>query len=145
MRSQLDVEYESMADRHELYARFGITAEAAQLFESELGTSLLALRGLENDWHIVLAGTAAREVLDHIDRSTLGRVLNDLKRRITIEGDLEQTFSAALRARNRLSHGFFERHNFKIHSEEGARIMIADPDEMHGEFFAAWQLAGDPA
>jgi len=62
--SQLAVEYESMADRRELYAKYGIAAEAAQLFETELGTLLLALRGLENDWHLVPDGAAAKAVLD---------------------------------------------------------------------------------
>jgi hypothetical protein len=141
--SQLEVEYESMADRHELYAKYGIAAEAAQLFETELGTLLLALRGLENDWHVVPDGAAARKVLDSIDRSTLGRVLNDLKRHIAIEGDLEQRFSSALKARNRLMHGFFERHNFKIQNEGGRKEMIADLDGLHGELFNAWRAAGN--
>lgn len=139
--SQLQVEYEGMADRQELYAKYGIAAEAAQLFETELSTLLLALRGLENDWHLVPDGAAAREVLDSIDRSTLGRVLNDLKRHITIEGNLEEAFSSALKARNRLMHGFFERHNFKIQTEDGRREMIADLDGLHGELFAAWRAA----
>jgi hypothetical protein len=139
--SQLEVEYGGMADRHELYAKYGIAAEAAQLFETELGTLLLALRGLENDWHLVPDGAAAKAVLDTIDRSTLGRMLNDLKRHITIEGDLEEGFSSALKARNRLMHGFFERHNFKIQTENGRREMIADLDRLHGELFAAWRAA----
>ena len=139
--SQLEVEYEGMADRHELYAKYGIAAEAAQLFETELGTLLLGLRGLDEGWHLVPDGEAAREILDTIDRSTLGRMLNDLKRHITIEGDLEEGFAAALRARNRLMHGFFERHNFKIQTEEGRREMIADLDGLHDELFAAWRAA----
>jgi hypothetical protein len=139
--SQLEVEYEAMAARYELYTKYGIAAEAAQLFETELGTLLLALRGLENDWHIIPDGVAAREVLDSIDRSTLGRVLNDLKRHITIESDLEERFSSALKARNRLAHGFFERHNFKIQTEGGRREMIADLDGLHGELFTAWRAA----
>ena len=139
--SQLEVEYEGMADRHELYAKYGIAAEAAQLFETELGTLLLCLRALEKDWHIVPDGAAAREVLESIDSSTLGRVLNDLKRHVTIDSDLEEGFSSALMARNRLMHGFFERHNFKIHTKEGRREMIADLDRLHGELFAAWRTA----
>ena len=115
--SQLDVEYENMADRHELYAKYGIAAEAAQLLETELGTLLLCLRALDEGWHITPNGDAAREVLDQIDRSTLGRLLHRLKQHIKIEGDLEERFSSALEARNRLMHGFFERHNFKIETE----------------------------
>ena len=139
--SQLKVEYEGMADRHELYAKFGIAAEAAQLFETDLGTLLLCLRALDNGWHLVPDGEAARQVVDEIDRSTLGRLLHNLKRHIKIEGDLEEGFMSALAARNQLSHGFFEKHNFKIQTEEGRREMIADLDRLHGELFAAWRAA----
>ena len=34
-----------MATRDDLYAKFGATAEAAQLFETELGTLLLVASG----------------------------------------------------------------------------------------------------
>ena len=139
--SQLEVEYEGMANRHELYAKYGIAAEAAQLFETDLGTLLLCLRGLAEGWHVVPDGEAARDVLVSIDRSTLGRLLNDLKRHIKVEGDLEEGFMLGLTARNRLMHGFFERHNFKIQTEDGRREMIADLDRLHGELFAAWQTA----
>lgn len=139
--SQLEVEYEGMVDRGELYAKYGIAAEAAQLFETEMGTLLLGLQGLENDWQVLPDGAAAREVLDKIDRSTLGRLLNDLKRYITIEGDLEEVFASALNARNQLMHGFFERHNFRIQTEDGRKMMIADLDRLHGECFEAWRTA----
>lgn len=141
MISQLAVEYNSMAERYELYAKFGIAAEAAQLFETELGTLLLALRGLENNWHVTPDGDAARQMLDGINRNTLGKLLNDLKQHITIEGDLETMFFSALQARNRLFHGYFERHNLKIQTKVGREEMIADLDDLHGEVFNAWQTA----
>ena len=139
--SQLEVEYEGMADRHELYVKYGIAAEAAQLFETELGTLLLCLRALDEGWHVVPDGEAATQVLASIDRSTLGRLLHDLRRHITIEGELEEGFLSALEARNRLMHGFFERHNFRIQTEEGRRVMTLDLDRLHGECFAAWRVA----
>ena len=52
-----------MATRDELYAKFGITAEAAQLFETELGTLLLCSRGIENGWHILPDRDQAQSVL----------------------------------------------------------------------------------
>lgn len=52
-----------MASRDELYAKFGMTAEAAQLFELELGTLLLCVRGLEAGWHVLPDGATATEVL----------------------------------------------------------------------------------
>jgi hypothetical protein len=139
--SQLEVEYEGMAERHELYAKYGIAAEAAQLFETELGTLLLGLRGLDEGWHLVPDGEAAGKLLDEIDRSTLGRLLHNLNGHIKVVGDLEESFTSALETRNRLMHGFFERHNFKIQTEEGRLEMMADLEALHGELFAAWQAA----
>jgi len=122
-----------MATRDELYAKFGITAEAAQLFETELGTLLLCLRGLEHGWHVVPDGERARATLEEIDRSTLGRLLSGLKRHVALEDDLETRFSAALQARNCLTHGFYERHNFKIQTDVGRDEMISDLELLHEE------------
>jgi hypothetical protein len=41
-----------MASRDDVYAKFGITAEAAQLLETSLGTALMAIQGLQNSWHL---------------------------------------------------------------------------------------------
>jgi hypothetical protein len=140
--SQLGVEYESMAERHELYAKFGIAAEAAQLFETELSTLLLCLRALEEGWHVVPDGESAKVALDEIDRRTLGRLLRGLKGQVELTEDLEARFSSALKARNRLTHGFYERHNFKIQTDTGRDEMIRDLDQLHAELFNAWQIAG---
>lgn len=131
-----------MATRDELYAKFGITAEVAQLFETELGTLLLCARGLELDWHVVPDGASGRDLLREIDRSTLGGLLTKLKRHAVIDGDLSVQFASALAARNRLNHGFYERHNFKIETDEGRDVMMADLEALHDKLFRAWQLAG---
>lgn len=130
-----------MATLAELYAKFGITAEAGQLFETELGTLLLCSQGLEHGWHLVPNGDKARAVLDEIDRSTLGRLLHCFKGPISFEVGLMDRFASAIRARNRLNHGFFERHNFKIQTNEGRDAMIADLEAIHEELFQAWQIA----
>lgn len=138
---QLSIEYEGMAERHELYAKYGIAAEAAQLFETELGTLLLCLQGLSEGWHQQPDGAAARAFLDKIERDTLGRLLGKLEGWLKLDDDLEPIFSAGLRARNNLAHGFFERHNFKIQSSNGRSQMISDLEVLHGELFKAWRLA----
>ena len=138
---QLSTQYDEMAERHELYAKYGIAAEAAQLFETELGTLLLCLEGIENGWHISPDGTAARNVLDSIDRKTLGQLLKALKKHTPLDDNIEEQFSSALEARNRLMHGFFEKHNFKIQTESGRAEMIAALNYLHGELFKAWQSA----
>lgn len=140
--SQLTFEYKDMTDRHELYAKYGIAAESAQLFETDLGTLLLCLQALEKGWYIIPDGVGASEVLDSINSSTLGRLLKDLRRHIKIEGAIEDEFMSALEARNLLMHGFFERHNFDIQTEGGREKMIASLDHLHGKLFAAWQTSG---
>ena len=129
-----------MATRDELYAKFGITAEAAQLFETELGTLLLCTRGLESGWHVVPDGESGRELLRDIDKSTLGGLLSKLKRHVEFDDDLAARFASALSARNRLNHGFYERHNFKIQTDEGRDEMMADLEALHDELFGAWQF-----
>lgn len=61
-----------MATRKELYAKFGETAEAAQLFETELGTLLFVLSAFENGWHVTPDPKAARKTLDQIEAPPLG-------------------------------------------------------------------------
>lgn len=130
-----------MATRDEVYAKFGITAEAAQLFETELGTLLLCARSFENGWFAAPGDERARAALNDINRSTLGRLLTTLKRHIELSNDLGDRFASALQARNRLNHGFFEKHNFKIQTDEGRDTMVGDLDGLHNELFDAWQIA----
>jgi hypothetical protein len=129
-----------VATRKELYAKFGITAEAAQLFETELGTLLLCARGLENGWHVVPDGASGRDLLRNIDKSTLGGLLSKLKQHVEFDDHLSARFASALSARNRLNHGFYERHNFKIQTDGGRDKMMADLEALHDELFGAWQL-----
>lgn len=129
-----------MTTRDELSAKFGITAEAAQLFETELGTLLLCATGPDGGWHVVPDGQRARDLLRELDRSTLGGLLSKLKRRVEFDGDLSTLFASALGARNRLNHGFYERHNFKIQTDEGRDGMVADLEALHNELFAPWQI-----
>lgn len=130
-----------LATRDELYAKFGITAEATQLFEAELGTMLLCARGLEHGWHVEADPDSARKLLDDIDRSTLGRLLGSLRNCVSLDDGLTECFASALKARNRLFHGFYESHNFKIQTDEGRDAMIADLEVLHDELFNAWQVA----
>ena len=67
-----------MATRDQLYAKFGITAEAAQLFETVLGTIVLIAKGRNNDWFVDTDPVAAATILKRVERSTLGGILNGL-------------------------------------------------------------------
>lgn len=83
----------------------------------------------------------ARKALDQIEAHTLGRLLGVLKGKISLDEHLAERFASALRARNRLNQGFYERHNFKIQTEEGRNVMIADLEELHEELFQVWRIS----
>lgn len=130
-----------MASRDELYAKFGITAEAAQLFETELGTLLLCAEASAQALHLVADTERATAILARVNRSTLGQLLKTVKTYVQFDDDLEGQFSSALAARNRLMHGFFERHNLKTQTDEGRDVMFDDLEALHEELFQAWQRA----
>ncbi len=129
-----------MATRDELYCKFGLAAEAGQLFETELGTLLLMARGLSGRWHLAPDVEAGRKLLKEIDSHTLGRLLGRVKDMISFDDHLEAQFQAALNARNRLNHGFFEEHNFRIQTDDGRDLMVEDLETLHAELFEAWQV-----
>jgi hypothetical protein len=130
-----------MATREDVYAKFGIAAEAAQLLETALGTVLLGLQASKQGWHLSPKPEEAWAFLDRVEKSTLGSLLHGVRVHATFEGDLPDVFFAALKTRNRLMHGFYERHATNIQTDEGRDEMLADLEEMHTKLFNAWQLA----
>jgi hypothetical protein len=77
--------------------------------------------------------TAAR-VLKEIESITLGVILRRFKKLIQIENSgIPEQFGRALKARNRLFHGFFEHHNLWIETPDGCEMMIEDLTALHLE------------
>jgi hypothetical protein len=93
-------------------------------------------------WQIPPEPDEGQSILDDIAKSTLGTLFRDLQNLVKFEGDLPTLFFSAIKTRNKLMHGFYERHDFKIQSDEGRDAMLADLEKMHRELFNAWQLAG---
>lgn len=130
-----------MATRQKLYAKYGQAAEAAQLFETVIGTIVLAAYGFNNGWHVEPDKDAAAVLLRDIDASTLGSLLSRFRRELTVEEGLLNQFVRAKKTRDSLFHGFFERHNYKIQTPEGRDEMVADLENIHEELFRAWRVA----
>lgn len=128
-----------MATRKDLYAKFGETAEAAQLFETASGTVLLGLKGKENNWHLSPDPAVGKAFLNSVEKSTLGHLLKQIDPHIQITGDMPDIFKTGVEVRNRLFHGFYERHNFKIQTDEGRDVMIKDLEQMHNQLVSSWQ------
>jgi hypothetical protein len=118
-----------------------ITAEAAQLCETELGTLILYVQGVSSDWRAVPDPESAQAALDRIERSTLGGLISALNRQVGIDENTAERFASALQARNRLNHGCDERHNFKLEIDEERNEMFADLEGLHTELFNALQVA----
>lgn len=78
-----------MPSLEDVYQKFGEASEAAQLLETELGTMLLFLRAVEDG--IIRASdsgieiekdpTRATEILENINRSTLGQLVKTIQSR----------------------------------------------------------------
>ena len=130
-----------MATREEVYAKFGLTAEAAQLFETELDTILLAREGEERGWHLQADPEKAAEFYEKLNRKTLGQILASLREYLDLDEEVAASFELALKARNRLNHGFFERHNFAIWADSRRDAMIAELETMHSQLAHAYEIA----
>ncbi len=128
-----------MTTLDEVYRKFGEVSEAAQLLETELGTILLAIHGVE---HNLFAGDKpelATEILERINKGTFGQVLKKLGASADFPGSLDQLFADALAERNRLTHSFYRQHNFRRNTEEGRAKMIEDLESMHETILKAYK------
>ena len=99
-----------MKSKTKLYEKFGLAAEAGQLLETDLVTSILALEGLKKGWIQTPDPVEAKRMLTHLDGLTLGRLVRDLKIQLNISEPNISFLGRSLETRNELNHGFFEKH-----------------------------------
>ena len=125
----------------DVYCKFGMTAEVAQLFETELGTILLARKGEKLGWHFKANPEQAGDLYSKPTRKTLGQVLESIRGLLDLDEQVPETFELALGARNRLNHGFFERHNFAMYSEQGRASMVEELEAINVQLIEAYNVA----
>ncbi|MDL5053301.1 hypothetical protein QQ056_07050 [Oscillatoria laete-virens NRMC-F 0139] len=130
-----------MTTRDDIYHKFGITAEAAQLLEVELETILMACYGLKKELWKEEKKLEANEIYRKIDKSTLGMIITQVKQNVSIKEDTETKLTEALNIRNKLFHSFYLNHNLKIEDQEGRDKMLKDLEEMHEKLFQAYQIS----
>ncbi len=128
-----------MPSLDDVYRKFGETAEAAQLIETELGTMLLAARCIEEGLLENRNSARASEILGSVNRHTLGQLLKSLGNHTQSLDDLEDLLLKALDERNRLFHSFYRRHNFRMNSDEGRAFMLEDLDAIHSVLLDAYK------
>jgi hypothetical protein len=127
-----------MTTLDEVYRKYGETAEAAQLLETELGTMLLLMRGAEEDLFAEPNAKRASDLYSTINRHTLGQILKALNKSQSLDA-LDSLLSSALRERNRLFHHFYRDHNFRRNSGEGRALMLKDMESIHDTLLNAYK------
>jgi len=123
----------------DVYQKFGFVSEAAQLLETQLGTLLFVSGAVKKNLTESPDPSAANDLLDNVNRKTLGQLLRSLKKEASSLDQLDHLLSKALKERNRLAHSFYRQHNFRRNSEEGRKMMIADLDEIHEVLLDAYK------
>ena len=122
----------------DVYRKFGEVAEAAQLLETELGNMLLITTGVAEGLLTNPNPKQASDLLDGINRNTLGQLLMRLNRTQSLD-KLDVLLSGALEERNRLSHSFYRQHNVRRNSDEGRTQMLEDLESIHDTLIAAYK------
>lgn len=115
----------------DVYLKFGVAAEAAQLLEIELGTLCFRAGAIEAGLFENPNHDKAWELSTLVNRKTLGQLIRSLSNTDCSLDDLEGVLSKALGERNRLTHSFFRAHNNRRNSEEGCAIMLEDLESIH--------------
>ena len=123
----------------ELYAKFGRTAEMAQVMELEAGNLALSyvliafdVNNLTKEQRLFL-----KSLSEDIDRRTFGNLVSIMKKSMNIDQKIKDKIDSALEKRNYLTHRFFRTHNFAIHSAEGRAKMIEELSNLHEAFSIA--------
>lgn len=123
------------ADQYELYVQFGIAAEKAQVLEVEAGN--VALSYLTTWVKIEEITPEVREmfrsIVDDCNRSTLGKLLKQIRSIGTFDDSIIQAVDTALERRNYLMHHFFRTHNFAIFNEAGRKEMLEELRDIQGK------------
>ena len=130
-----------MPGLEDVYRKFGEVSEAAQLPETQLGNILLTIKGIELGLFLGDRQEEAREILRRINKSTLGQLLKKIDQRNRSVERTADLFAWALAERNRLSHSFFRKHNFRRNSSEGCDMMLEDLESIHETLLKAYKVA----
>ena len=129
-----------MPSLDEVYRGFGEVSEAARFLETELGSILLTIEAAESDFFFANRQEEAREFLRRIDKNNFGQLLKRIYRKNRSFEHVADLFAGALAERNRLSHSFFRKHNFKRNSSEGCSIVLEDLESIHETLLKAYKL-----
>jgi hypothetical protein len=121
-------------DLRELYFEFGRAAEMAQVMETEAGNLALLYASMFVDTSKITDEQREfiQSIVQGVNESTFGKLFREIQKLGEFDASLLATVKEALEKRNYLTHGFFRKHNFAIHSEDGRKAMLAEVREIQG-------------
>ena len=122
----------------DVFAHFGLAAYHAQCFEMELkNIFLLLIRA--NNRSLSIAILEQYEAV--LDKQTLGTLVRDIRKIVSFDDGCVSAIEAALASRNRLMHGFYERHATGMLSHIGREAMIRELESYSETFEIADTVA----
>ena len=124
--------------RKEIFAWFGAAAYAANCLEVELISLILLTARLKGSL-LTVDNHYALDAL--LRRKTLGILIQEVKKHITLGEGFEETLGEALEKRNYLAHHFFYKHSTDLLSPEGCGKMLDELKKLHNSFKEADQVA----
>jgi hypothetical protein len=129
----------SSDDLRDLYYEFGRAAEMAQVMETEAGNLALVYATMLVDTSKITDEQREffRALLEDVNARTFGNLFRQIQKMGQIDDSIMATVKDALEKRNYLTHRFFRKHNFAIHSVEGRKTMLADLREIQGSLSLA--------
>ncbi len=114
----------------EVFARFGLAMYRAQCLERGLG---LMLSVYKQEFFLV-PPEKRDSIFDEEFGKTLGKMVNDIGKKVSLSPTLETRLRQAVKLRNSLAHDYFWEHAVDILNSEGREKMITELQE-HEEFF----------
>ena len=122
----------------DVFAHFGLAAYHAQCFEMELkNIFLLLLRANNRSLSIPLL----KQCEAVLDKQTLGTLVRDIRKVVSFDDRCVTAIESALTNRNRLMHGFYERHSTDLLSHTGRATIIQELESYSESFETADTVA----
>ncbi len=124
---------------NDVYCKFGEVSEAVQLLETELGNLLLFSKAIEERLFVRKDRDVAKQILDKVNKSTLGQLLLQLRGNNEGLDKLNDILTIAKFERNRLIHSFYRQHNLRRNSVTGRLLMMQDLELIHDKVIMAYK------
>ena len=128
----------------EVYAYFGLAIFRAQLLEHGIVNALLVCDLIPNRRHLAKSreewSAQVDQFMDGHFENTAGRLMNALRKAMTVSDELQQSLIRSLKLRNFLVHHFFRERTVSWYTKQGRADMITELEAAGDQFGETDQL-----